>query len=90
MFVGGCVRKYFKRKNWWYWPGDKFNSWTNKRKFKFRFNVVDTGIKHGTVTLVQKKFEITTLRKDVETDGRHALVSYTDNWLGIQREEIFQ
>ena len=41
------------------------------------------GIEHGTITAVinKKSFEITTLRKDVKTDGRHAQVEYTDNWL---------
>jgi poly(A) polymerase len=43
---------------------------------------VPTGIKHGTVTLVSggHPFEVTTLRKDVETDGRHAEVEFTDDW----------
>ena len=37
---------------------------------------------HGTLTLVSegKSFEVTTLREDVSTDGRHAQVSFTDNW----------
>lgn len=41
-----------------------------------------TGIDHGTVTAVikGKRFEITTLRKDAETFGRHARVEYTDDW----------
>ncbi len=44
--------------------------------------VIPTGIEHGTVTAVIDKqhFEITTLREDVNTDGRHATVRYTDNW----------
>ncbi len=44
--------------------------------------VVPTGIDHGTVTAVLKgqPFEITTLRHDVETDGRHAVVSFTTDW----------
>ncbi len=44
--------------------------------------VVPTGIAHGTVTAVVagKGFEITTLRRDVETDGRHAVVAFTDDW----------
>lgn len=44
--------------------------------------VVPTGISHGTVTAVVagKGIEITTLRRDVETDGRHATVQYTDDW----------
>lgn len=43
---------------------------------------VPTGIKHGTVTLVVAghPFEVTTLRRDVETDGRHAEVAFTDDW----------
>jgi poly(A) polymerase len=43
---------------------------------------VPTGINHGTVTLVSggHPFEVTTLRKDVETDGRHAEVEFTDDW----------
>jgi len=41
-----------------------------------------TGIDHGTITAVtgHKGFEITTLRRDVETDGRRAVVAYTDDW----------
>jgi poly(A) polymerase/tRNA nucleotidyltransferase (CCA-adding enzyme) len=41
-----------------------------------------TGIDHGTLTaLVQGKgFEVTTLRRDVETDGRHAVVAFTTDW----------
>jgi poly(A) polymerase/tRNA nucleotidyltransferase (CCA-adding enzyme) len=43
---------------------------------------VPTGIAHGTVTAVagHRPFEITTLRRDVATDGRHAVVAYTDDW----------
>ncbi len=43
---------------------------------------VPTGIDHGTVTLVSQHqpFEVTTLRQDVSTDGRRAVVAYTDNW----------
>lgn len=43
---------------------------------------VPTGIAHGTVTLVlpERILEVTTLRRDVATDGRHATVAYTDNW----------
>ena len=43
---------------------------------------VPTGIVHGTVTAISdgKPFEITTLRVDVETHGRHATVAFTDNW----------
>ncbi len=43
---------------------------------------VPTGIEHGTVTAVinGKAFEITTLRKDIETDGRHAVVEFGTDW----------
>ena len=44
--------------------------------------VVPTGLDHGTVTAVVdgRGIEITTLRRDVETDGRHARVEFTDDW----------
>jgi poly(A) polymerase/tRNA nucleotidyltransferase (CCA-adding enzyme) len=43
---------------------------------------VPTGLAHGTVTVVARGvgFEVTTLRRDVETDGRHAVVTFTDDW----------
>lgn len=43
---------------------------------------IPTGIEHGTVTAVTdgREFQITTLRKDVETDGRYAVVAFTDDW----------
>ncbi len=43
---------------------------------------VPTGIDHGTVTAVaaHKPYEVTTLRVDVETFGRHARVAFTDDW----------
>ncbi len=43
---------------------------------------VPTGIAHGTVTAVSARqpFEITTLRRDVSTDGRNATVAFTDDW----------
>ena len=83
-FVGGCVRKYLSN--------DKIDDIdiatilsSNEVKEKFKntkFKVINTGIKHGTVTLVSEKLklEITTLRKDLVTDGRHAEVEYIDNW----------
>jgi poly(A) polymerase len=47
-----------------------------------RLGAVPTGIAHGTITAVSggKPFEITTLRRDVETFGRRAVVAYTTNW----------
>ncbi|MBK3737044.1 CCA tRNA nucleotidyltransferase [Azospirillum brasilense] len=43
---------------------------------------IPTGIEHGTITAVAGKahYEITTLRRDVETFGRHARVEFTDDW----------
>lgn len=44
--------------------------------------VVPTGLAHGTITAVfdTRQIEITTLRRDVATDGRHATIAYTDSW----------
>jgi len=44
--------------------------------------VIETGMDHGTVTAIAgtHAFEITSLRRDVETDGRHARVVFTDDW----------
>ena len=83
-FVGGCVRKHL--------TNDIIDDIdiatilsTSEIKEKFKntdFKVIDTGIKHGTVTLIsgQLKLELTTLRKDVKTDGRHAEVEYISDW----------
>lgn len=53
--------------------------------------VVPTGIDHGTVTVVAHKrgFEVTTLRRDVATDGRHAVVQFTDDWIEDARRRDF-
>lgn len=47
-----------------------------------RIKAVPTGLLHGTITAVVERvgYEITTLRRDVETFGRHARVEYTDDW----------
>ncbi|HSZ12005.1 MAG TPA: hypothetical protein VK759_07510, partial [Rhizomicrobium sp.] len=49
---------------------------------KAGLGAVPTGIEHGTVTAIAngKPFEITTLRRDVVTDGRHATVAFTHDW----------
>ena len=46
------------------------------------FKAVPTGIEHGTVTVVAhgRPFEVTTLREDVETFGRHAKVAFGRDW----------
>ena len=83
-FVGGCVRKAICGEDI-----DDIDLATSfepdevkKRLNREDIKVVDTGISHGTVTAIlnKKKFEITTLRKDVSTDGRHANVEFTSNW----------
>ena len=83
-FVGGCVRKFLLK--------EKIDDidiatilTTDQIKEKLRdtnLKVIDTGVKHGTVTIKsnRNKVEITTLRKDIKTDGRHAEVEYTDDW----------
>ena len=46
------------------------------------FRTVPTGIAHGTVTVItpERPFEVTTLRRDIETDGRHAIVHFGRDW----------
>ena len=84
MFVGGCVRKFLSNEE--IDDIDIATSLTTdqiKEKFQnTRFKVIDSGIKHGTVTLLSNNFklELTTLRKDIKTDGRHAEIEYTNNW----------
>lgn len=53
-----------------------------RRATQAGFHSVPTGIEHGTVTVVidGKPFEVTTLREDVETDGRHARVKFGRDW----------
>ena len=83
-FVGGCVRKALRGE-----IIDDIDLATSltpeevkKRLDKENIKVIDTGISHGTITVIinKKKFEITTLRKDILTDGRHAKVEFTNNW----------
>jgi poly(A) polymerase len=47
-----------------------------------KIKAVPTGLAHGTVTAIVegKPVEVTTLRRDVSTDGRHATVAFTDDW----------
>jgi poly(A) polymerase len=49
---------------------------------KAKFKTVPTGIEHGTVTVLveDSRFEVTTLRRDVETDGRRATVAFGTDW----------
>jgi poly(A) polymerase len=52
---------------------------------------VPTGIDHGTVTVIANglPFEVTTLRRDVETFGRHAKIAYTTSWEDDARRRDF-
>jgi poly(A) polymerase len=52
---------------------------------------VPTGLEHGTVTVISGgiPFEVTTLREDVETFGRHANVAFTDDWAADARRRDF-
>ncbi|MCC3859594.1 CCA tRNA nucleotidyltransferase [Pseudemcibacter aquimaris] len=62
-----------------------------ERLEKAGIKVIPTGIDHGTVTAVinKKHFEITTLRSDVSTDGRHAEVEFTDDWIEDAKRRDF-
>ena len=53
-----------------------------ERLQKARIKAVPTGIDHGTITAVSdgRAVEITTLRRDVSTDGRRATIAFTDDW----------
>ena len=83
-FVGGCVRNMLLGEE--VGDIDIATRWTpvevTQRLQAAGLKVVPTGIDHGTVTAIsnRKPFEITTLRKDVETDGRRAVVAFTQDW----------
>jgi poly(A) polymerase len=53
---------------------------------------VPTGLRHGTITIISsgRPFEVTTLRHDVETDGRRAVVAFTDDWTADARRRDFR
>lgn len=55
-------------------------------------NAVPTGVLHGTVTAVSQgqPFEITTLRRDVATDGRRAVVAFTTDWVEDAQRRDFR
>ena len=83
-FVGGCIRKILNNEK-----VDDIDLATNLEPSEvsevLKNNQIDyyeTGIKHGTITAVidNKKFEITSLREDVLTDGRHAQVKFSKDW----------
>jgi poly(A) polymerase len=83
-YVGGCVRKVIKKET-----VDDIDLATNlvpsevcDALKKQNINFYETGIQHGTITAIidDYKYEITSLRKDVSTDGRHAKVEFSSDW----------
>ena len=83
-YVGGCIRKIINQEK-----VDDIDLATNLEPNqvcevlkKHNVSYYETGIDHGTITAVKDnfKFEITSLRKDVLTDGRHAKVEFSKNW----------
>jgi poly(A) polymerase len=62
-----------------------------RRVEKAGFKSIPTGIEHGTVTVLIEKhpFEVTTLREDVETYGRHAKVEFGRDWAGDAHRRDF-
>ena len=93
LFVGGCVRKFLEKEEI-----DDIDIATVltidqlKECFKnTKARLIETGIEHGSVTVVNgnAKFEITTLRKDIETDGRHAKIEFTDDWAADSNRRDF-
>ena len=83
-FVGGCVRNALTGH-----PIDDVDIATRLTPDQViaalkaaRLKAVPTGVAHGTITAVAegRPFEITTLRRDVETDGRRAVVAFTTDW----------
>ena len=83
-YVGGCIRKIIKQEN-----VDDIDLTTNLKPNEVcealkakDINFYETGIEHGTVTAIidKYKYEITSLRKDIKTDGRHAKVEFSIDW----------
>ncbi len=83
-YVGGCVRKIINKEKI-----DDIDLATNlepkdvcEALKNSGINYYETGIEHGTITAVidDHKFEITSLREDVSTDGRHAEVKFSKDW----------
>ena len=84
-YVGGCVRKILNEENF-----DDIDLATNINPEQVKeclyinnIKFFETGIIHGTITanIENKNFEITSLRKDISTDGRHAIVKFTNDWI---------
>jgi poly(A) polymerase len=85
-FVGGSVRDaVISRpvKNEFDLAVDKSPEMVMRALEAANIKAIPTGLSHGTVTAIadDRTFELTTLRRDVETDGRRAVVAFTDDWL---------
>ena len=83
-YVGGCVRKIINKEK-----VDDIDLAVNLNPIEVceilkqhNIKFYQSGIEHGTITALinNDKFEITSLRKDVDTDGRHAKVKFSDSW----------
>ena len=83
-YVGGCIRKIINDEK-----VDDIDLATNLEPKevsdalkKNNINFYETGVKHGTITALidDFKFEITSLREDILTDGRHAQVKFSKDW----------
>ncbi len=93
LFVGGCVRDSLLDRE----AGDidiatvLAPEIVTERLQAAGLKVVPTGPAHGTVTAVTegRHFEITTLRVDVDTDGRRATVAFTDDWAADAQRRDF-
>ena len=84
-FVGGCVRKIINDEKV---TDIDLSTNLNPNSVievlkKNKINFHKTGIAHGTITAIidDSTFEITSLRKDIKTDGRHAEIEFTSDWL---------
>ena len=84
-YVGGCVRKVINNENF-----DDIDLATNIAPTevcsllkKNNVEFYESGIDHGTITAIieDSKFEITSLREDILTDGRHAKVKFSKDWI---------
>ena len=84
-YVGGCIRKILNNElldDIDFAVNLKPNECIDALK-KNNIKYYKTGVEHGTITAVieDNKFEITSLRKDIISDGRHAKVLFSRDWL---------
>lgn len=92
-FVGGCVRDAMRGDR----PQDIDLATPHDpdtvlaRLNAASIRAVPTGIEHGTITAIVRgePVEVTTLRHDVETDGRRAVVAFTDDWAADAQRRDF-